>query len=112
MAGNHLKLNDNNTEVITFTAPNVEMNMLVDVIHIGDYIIPPVKCVRDLGVGFDHHMKMHENITKTCASCRFHLQNISLIRDLLIFVNLFDPHVHYRNIDMIIKKKTGSGDPC
>ena len=37
--------------------------------NIGDYIIPPVKCVRDLGVVFDHHMTMHDNITKTCASC-------------------------------------------
>ena len=46
-------------------------------------IIPPVKCVRDLGVVFNHHMTMHENITKTCASCYFHLQNISSIRDSL-----------------------------
>ena len=83
MAGNHLKLNDNKTEVITFTVPNVEMNMPIDVIHIGDYIVPPVKCVRNLGVVFDHHMKMHENITKTCASCYFHLRNISSIRDSL-----------------------------
>ena len=76
-------INDNKTEVITLTAPNVEMNMPFDVIHIGDYIIPPVKCVRDLGVVFDHHMTMHENITKTCASCYFHLRNISSIRDSL-----------------------------
>ena len=55
MAGNHMKLNDQKMEVITFTAPNVEMNMAIDIIHIGDYIIPPVKCVRDLGVVFDHH---------------------------------------------------------
>ena len=83
MEGNRLKLNDNKTEVITFTAPNVEMNMPIDVIHIGDYSIPPVKCVRDLGVVFDHHMTMHENITKTCASCYFHLRYISSIRDSL-----------------------------
>ena len=83
MAGNHLKLNDNKTEVITFTAPNVEMNMPIDVIHIGDYIIPPVKCVRDLGVVFDHRMTTHEHITKTCASCYFHLRNISPILDSL-----------------------------
>ena len=83
MAGNHLKLNDNKTEVITFTAHNVEMDMPSDVIHIGHYIIPPVKCARDLGVVFDHHMTMHENITKTCASCYFHLRNISSIRDSL-----------------------------
>ena len=83
VAGIHLKLNDNKTEVITFTAPNVEMNMPIDVIHIGDYSIPPVKCVRDLGVVFNHSMTMHENITKTCASCYFHLRNISSIRDSL-----------------------------
>ena len=83
MAGNHLKLNDNKTEVITFRAPNVEMNMPIDVIQIGDYSIPPVQCVRDLGVVFDHHMTMHKNITKTCASCYFHLRNISSIRDSL-----------------------------
>ena len=83
MAGNHLKLNDNKTEVITFRAPNVEMNMPIDVIQIGDYRIPPVQCVRDLGVVFDHHMTMHKNITKTCASCYFHLRNISSIRDSL-----------------------------
>ena len=79
MAGNHLKLNDNKTEVITFTAPNVEMNMPIDVIQIGDYSIPPVQCVRDLGVVFDHHMTMHKNITKTCASCYFHLRNIIIV---------------------------------
>ena len=83
MAGNHLKLNDNKTEVITFRAPNVEMNLPIDVIQIGDYRIPPVQCVRDLGVVFDHHMTMHKNITKTCASCYFHLRNISSIRDSL-----------------------------
>ena len=86
MAGNHLKLNqvnDNKTEVITFTVPIVELNMPIDVIQIGDCSIRPVKCVRDLGVVFDHHMTMHENITKTCASCYFHLRNISLIRDSL-----------------------------
>ena len=83
MAGNHLKLNDNKTEVITFRAPNVEMNMPIDVIQIGDYRIPPVQCVRELGVVFDHHMTMHKNITKTCASCYFHLRNISSIRDSL-----------------------------
>ena len=41
MAGNHLKLNDNKTEVITFTAPNVEMNMPIDVIKIGDCCVQP-----------------------------------------------------------------------
>ena len=45
----NLKLNDNKTEVITFKAPNVEMNMPIYVIQIGDYRIPPVQCVRDLG---------------------------------------------------------------
>ena len=83
MAGNHLKLNDNKTEVITFTTPNVEINMPIDVIQIGDYRIPPVQCVRGLGVVFDHHMTTHENITKTCASCYFHLRSISSIRDSL-----------------------------
>ena len=39
--------------------------------------------VWDLRVVFDHHMTMHENITKTCASCYFHLRNISSIRDSL-----------------------------
>ena len=75
MAGNHLKLNDNNKEVITFTAPDVEMNMQIDVIHIGDYIIPPVKCERDLGVVFDHHMTMHENKTKTLLPSAEHVIN-------------------------------------
>ena len=85
MAGNRLKLTDNKTEVTTFTATNVEMNncMPIDVIHIGDYSIPAVQCVRDLVVVFDHHMTMHENITKTCTSYYFHLQNISSIRDSL-----------------------------
>ena len=69
--------------MITFRAPNVEMNMPIDVIQIGDYMIPPVPCVRDFGVVFDHHMTMHKNITKTCASCYFHLRNISSIRDSL-----------------------------
>ena len=59
------------------------MNMPIDVIHIGDYSNRPVKCVRDLGVVFDHHMTIHENITKTCASCYFHRRNISYIRDSL-----------------------------
>ena len=83
MAGNLLKLNDNKTEVITFTAPNVEMNMRIDVIQIGDYNIQPVQCGRDIRVVFDHHIMMHENITNTCASCYFHLRNVSSIRDSL-----------------------------
>ena len=83
MAGNHLKLNDNKTDVLTCTTPNVETNMPIDVIQTGDYRIPPEQCVRDLGVVFDSHMTMHENITKTCASCYFHIRNISSIRDSL-----------------------------
>ena len=51
--------------------------------QIGDYSVPPVQCVRDLGVVFDSHMTMHENITKTCAACYFHLRNVSSIRDSL-----------------------------
>ena len=51
--------------------------------QIGDYSIPPVQCVRDLGVVFDSHMTMHKNITKMCAACYFHLRNISSIRDSL-----------------------------
>ena len=35
------------------------------------------------GVLFDQNMTMHKNITKTCASCYFHLRNISSIRDSL-----------------------------
>ena len=66
--------------MITFTTPNVEMNMPIDVIQIGDYSIRPVQCVRDLEVVFDHHMTTHENITKMCASCYFHLRSISSIR--------------------------------
>ena len=42
MAANNLKLNNNKTEVITFMAPNVEMNMTLDVIQICDCSIPPV----------------------------------------------------------------------
>ena len=32
---------------------------------------------------FNNHMTMHENITKTCAACYFHLRNIPSIRDSL-----------------------------
>ena len=79
----HLNLNDNKTEVITFTAPNVEMNMPIDIIQIGDYSIPPVQCVRGLGSCVRQSRTRHENITKPCASCYFHLRNISSIRDSL-----------------------------
>ena len=82
-------INDNKTEVITFRAPNVEMNMPIDVIQIGDYSIPPVQCVRDLGVVFDHHMTMHHVtfISGTLSSIRDSLTDEATIQLVHAFVS-------------------------
>ena len=45
-----------------------------------------------LGIVFEYHMTMHENITKTCASCYFHIRNISSIRVHIWFIDWWGYH--------------------
>ena len=52
-------------------------------ITIGDIIISPVECVRNLGVLMDHHMSMDKQVTAICKACNFHLYRLSSIRRYL-----------------------------
>ena len=82
MIQNKLKINDDKTEFVIlhssykeFTAnPNFE---------IGQTLVKLSDTCRNLGVIFDSHMKMENQIQSICQSVNFHLRSINLVRDFL-----------------------------
>jgi hypothetical protein len=83
MRENKLKLNENKTKVILFGTKQ-RLNRLENIrIRIGDAIIKPVACVKNLGVHYDQQMTMETHIRSVSRSIHMHLRNISKIRRFL-----------------------------
>lgn len=78
-----LKLNSNKTELIYFSSKYNIKKIDIDSVIIGDHSITPAKTVRNLGVVWDNHMSLNDQVTSVCASCNFHLHRLSSIRRYL-----------------------------
>ena len=75
-----LKLNDDKTEFIVFTS-KYKQDLYIDLsITIGDTVLDCNSQVKDLGVIFDRVLPLHQHVSYTSKTCRFHLRNISRIR--------------------------------
>ena len=83
MAKHHLKLNDAKTEVIQFQSKHHLKQYGLTDITIGDSCIEPAAKVRNLGVYFDQHLTMADQVTAVCAACNYHLRRLSSIRQYL-----------------------------
>ena len=55
----------------------------VDSVTVGDAMIKPVTCVRNLVVWFDQHMRMRDRIGKICNKMFYSLYNLRQIRKCL-----------------------------
>ena len=52
-------------------------------VMIGDSVVRPADCVKNLGAVFDSRMTKAAHVTAVCRSARFHLRNIGKIRRYL-----------------------------
>lgn len=79
MACNHLKVNNDKTELMVF-ASKQRLQMCTDIsVRIGFSTVVPVDHVKNLGVILDKTLSMENHIDAVSRSCRFHLRNISRI---------------------------------
>jgi hypothetical protein len=82
MISNKLMLNDSKTELL-LVAPKQHIESILACkprVKVGDAIIEPVECVRDLGAMLDRHMSMIPQVTNVCRSMYHHIRLISKIR--------------------------------
>ena len=83
MNQNMLKLNDVKTELIVFTSIYKQDLYNELSITIGDTVVDCSSQVRDLGVIFDRVLSLRQHVSYTSKTCRFHLRNISRIRQYI-----------------------------
>ena len=83
MNQNMLKLNDDKTELIVFTSKYKQDLYNYLSITIGGSVVDCSSQVRDLVVIFDRVVSLHQHVSYTSKTCRFHLRNISKIRKYL-----------------------------
>ena len=82
MIQNKLKINDDKTEFLILHSSYKEFTANLN-FEIGQTLVKPSDTCRNLGVMFDSHMKMVNQIQSICRSVNFHLRSISLVRDSL-----------------------------
>lgn len=78
MQSHFLKLNDYKPELLVHSKYR-QMPPLPPVV-VGNEMIMPTECARNIGVMFDHNMTMDQQITSVCKSAFFHISNIRKIR--------------------------------
>ena len=83
MTHNFLQLNADKTEIINFQSRYHLQNFSSPALKIGDAFIKPQASVRNLGVMFDQHLSMNDQVTTVIKACNFHLRNISYARQYL-----------------------------
>jgi hypothetical protein len=79
----NLKLNNTKTEFVNFMSPHHlkmfgRLSLLID-----GAPIQPSSCVKSLGVLFDQHMTMSDNVSSVVRTGNFHLRNIGRVRQFL-----------------------------
>ena len=83
MERNHLKINDDKTEIIILTPSTATNKVQIPSVQVGNSTIAPVPVVRNLGSMFDEHMTMNEHVKRVCSGSYLHLRNIAAIRHSL-----------------------------
>jgi exonuclease III len=82
MLHNFLKLNDDKTEVLTFSRKQETPDEPIR-INIGDHTVKSIDRARNLGVIFDHNLTMEHQIANIRKQCFFQIKNIAQIRRYL-----------------------------
>ena len=76
MTVNFLKLKEEKTELIMFISHFSRVSFPSASISVGDDIVFPVRCVRNLGAFFDAHLSMADHISQVTKSAYHHLRRI------------------------------------
>ena len=82
MIQNKLNINDDKTEFLISHSSHKEFTANLN-FEIGQTLVKPSDTCRNLGVIFDSHMKMENQIQSICRSVNFHLRSINSVRDSL-----------------------------
>ena len=82
MIQNKLKINDDKTEFLILHSLYKEFTANLN-FEIGYTLVKPSDTCRNLGVIFDSHMKIENQIQSICQSVNFHLRSINSVRDSL-----------------------------
>ena len=82
MIQNKLKINEEKTEFLILHLSYKEFTANLN-FEIGQTLVKPSDTCRNLGVIFDSHMKMENQIQSICQSVNFHLRSINSVRDSL-----------------------------
>ena len=83
MIQNKLKINDSKTEFLVLTSSFLKQHFNDLNISVGNSRLAPSLSARNLGVIFDSHMSLDQQINSICKSAFFHLKNIDSIRNML-----------------------------
>lgn len=84
MLFNSLKLNQDKSELLFLHAKHRPAPLLDTVqVQVGDSLIVPSDCVRNIGVVFDSSFCLDRHIIELCKSAFYHLRSISRIRRYL-----------------------------
>ena len=82
MASNLLKLNVDKTELLVVYPNHIETPSLRS-IAVGDEVINPSECARNIGVMLDQNLNMEQQITTICKSAFLHIRNMRKVRKYL-----------------------------
>ena len=82
MIRSKLKINDDKTEFLLVSPPRCQMRRDI-CLSVGEITIPTSSVCRNLGVMFDDHLNMKQQVTNICRSTHFHLRNIGAVRPYL-----------------------------
>lgn len=84
MNTNQLKLNDDKTEALLFSPPNLPFSCALPTgVSVGSHIIPFSDNARNLGFVMDSQLSMRQHVTRVCQIAFFELRRISSIRRYL-----------------------------
>ena len=82
MVLNRLKLNRDKTELLLISS-RYRQSLALSYLQVGEEKICSSNSVRNLGVHFDRHARMHVHVKNVCQASFYHLRNISKIRRYL-----------------------------
>ena len=83
MTENHLQLNKEKTEVLNIQSKHQLRRFGNQALTVSDLPLQPTSCVRNLGVMFNQHLGMHDQVSAIVRACNFHLRNIGRVRRYL-----------------------------
>ena len=80
MSRRQLKMNDSKTEFIVLASKTLSQRIPTRSLHVGNHEVAPSESVKNIGVMFDNHMNMEEQVKVTCRRAYIQLRHIARLR--------------------------------